>query len=183
MVTNSQVKSICGADGISPCTIGSRGPAGGIVFLTPTSSGNTTGLFYEAAPAGWNGTPADPEVEWCDITSTQIGTLVPFGREINGADKSAIMVGDCSAGAAIRSDIYSRVERGVTYADWFLPSIGELHAMWDRRALIGGFSEILYWSSSEFSAMEAHVLTFDVNEEGGANAKSESHAVRPVRAF
>ena len=34
------------------CSIGQVGPGGGLVFITPTTSGNTTGKYFEAAPEG-----------------------------------------------------------------------------------------------------------------------------------
>lgn len=36
--------------------IGDTGPAGGVIFITPTTRGNTTGKYFEAAPANIDGT-------------------------------------------------------------------------------------------------------------------------------
>ena len=49
--TNSQVKNICGANGTTACAVGLQGPGGGIVFMTPSTLGNTSGLFFETAPS------------------------------------------------------------------------------------------------------------------------------------
>ena len=101
---------------------------------------------------------------------------------MDGANKTAVMLGVCTSGAANLADAYTATVNGVVYGDWFLPSKGELHRMYVNQTAIGGFASGGYWSSSEYAAGNAWYQTFD----GGGqsyNAKSITYYVRPVRAF
>ena len=79
---------------------------------------------------------------------------------------------------------------GVTYGDWYLPSIYELNLMYlnigPGNALglgnIGVFSTHYYWSSTELNVNYAWALSFDVGIPGNL-LKSYSVRVRAVRAF
>jgi len=59
---------------------------------------------------------------------------------------------------------YSVTENGVTYQDWFLPSLWELQKLYDNRTAIGGFNTGLgtsyYWTSSEVSSTNASTIYF-----------------------
>jgi hypothetical protein len=73
---------------------------------------------------------------------------------------------------------------GVAKDDWWLPSIGELTAMYLnlRQAGVGGFSADGYWSSSEGSATDAWLQFFSSGSQSN-DLKSRSNRVRPVRGF
>jgi hypothetical protein len=184
-ITNSQVKNICGVDGTTACAIGLKGPGGGIIFITPSTLGNTTGLFYEAAPSTWSSSSGDPTSGWCPnnttnllgVSSAQTGT-----GAMDGAARTAVMLGVCTSGAANLADDYTATVNGVVYGDWFLPSKGELNQMYVNKTAIGGFASGLYWSSSEFDAGFAWYQFFSF---GGQldTGKLSSLSVRPVRAF
>jgi hypothetical protein len=84
-----------------PCSIGQSGPGGGLVFITPTTVGNTTGKYFEVAPSGWSGTAADPLARLCTNATT-----------VDGASGTAIGAGEtntnlfaasaaCGASAAV----------------------------------------------------------------------------------
>jgi len=181
---NSLVKNICGANGITACAVGLLGPGGGIVFMTPATLGNTTGKFYEAAPASWSG-GADPRVAWCNNVTGPLGVVEILGTgSMRGAELSAVMLGVCTSGAANRADEYSVTRSSVVYADWFLPSKGELNAMYTnlRQAGVGGFAADFYWSSSEGGAGTAWNQLFDGGSQANNN-KSNTDSVRPVRSF
>jgi hypothetical protein len=182
-LTNSQIKNICGDNGTTACAIGLKGPGGGVVFMTPSTPGNTTGLFYEAAPSTWNSS-SDPTSTWCNNTNNLLGvasTLIGTGA-MDGAAKTTVMLGVCTSGAANLADAYSATVNGVVYGDWFLPSKGELNQMYVNRVAIGGFSTGGYWSSSEYDASLAWVQAFYLG--GWDNGiKGTSFFVRPVRAF
>ncbi|NDG67526.1 MAG: hypothetical protein EBY23_11605, partial [Actinobacteria bacterium] len=67
------------------CVIGMDGPGGGVVFITPSTSGNTTGMYFEAARATWNGGTNDPQgLKWSTSTASLIA----------GADGTAIGTGN-----------------------------------------------------------------------------------------
>jgi hypothetical protein len=84
-----------------------------------------------------------------------------YGAAILGADGTAIGAGyqntlDIDAGC-IQMFIASEYCLGLNlngYNDWFLPSIGELEAMFTNLGVAGyaGFSSLFYWSSSERDA-------------------------------
>jgi hypothetical protein len=205
-LTNSQFKNICGVNGTTACAIGQQGPGGGVVFMTPSTLGNTTGLFYEAVPSTWSSPSGDPQSAWCNNTDTLLGvaSTVPGTGAMDGAAKTTVMLGVCTSGAANLADAYTVTVNGVVYGDWFLPSIDELNALckwaWNDTVNMicnnnglgtglsltnGGFTEYLYWSSSEGIANSARSQSFF---NGGQSQtphqlKSEDGVVRPVRAF
>jgi hypothetical protein len=187
--TNSQIKNICGDNGTTACAVGLKGPGGGIVFITPSTLGNTSGLFYEAAPSTWNSLSGDPIKEWCDISGTMLGVDTPLTTTgpMDGANKTAVMLGACSSGAANLADEYTATVNGVVYGDWFLPSKGELNQMYLHRNVITGFAGAFYWSSSEtidLMGLPAAAWGQYFSDGGQYYAtKAMERYVRPVRAF
>jgi len=69
------------------------------------------------------------------------------------------------------------------YSDWYLPSYIELAGILQNSTIIGGFSNGVFWSSTEYDAdvVMAGWLSFDVSF-GTAN-KSENYKVRAVHSF
>ena len=183
-ITNSQIKNICGTNGTTACAVGERGPGGGIVFMTPSTAGNTSGLFYEAAPSTWSSQSGDPTSAWCNNSNKLLGvaSTVTVTGAMGGANKAAVMLGVCTSGAANLADAYTATVSGVVYGDWFLPSNGELNQMYANRTVIGGFASAYYWSSSEYDADHAWDQTFSHGFQTNTN-KTVTNYVRPVRAF
>jgi hypothetical protein len=183
--TNSQIKNICGVDGTTACAVGQRGPGGGIVFMTPSTLGNTTGLFYEAAPSNWSSPSGDPASAWCSSTATLLGvasTLTGTGA-MDGAAKTTLMLGLCTSGAANLADSYSVTVNGVVYGDWFLPSKGELNQLYINSVVVGGFISGYYWSSSEYGQFSPWTQYFSDGSQSGSIGKQIASYLRPVRAF
>ncbi len=88
--------------------------------------------------------------------------------------------------------IYRTTENGVTYDDWFLPSLEELKQIYsvfcdkssqyyneDRK---NSFKEVSYWSSSSYGSNRAWSVNF-ANGNVGSHDREWSNAVRPIRAF
>ena len=69
------------------------------------------------------------------------------------------------------------------YNDWYLPSKDELSLLYMQKAIIGGFQQSYYWSSSESSASEAWSLHFGSGQTPSIRAKSYTGSVRAVRSF
>ena len=187
--TNSHIKNICGVDGTSACAVGLKGPGGGIVFMTPSTPGNTSGLFYEAAPSTWHSSSGDPLSGWCNNATDLLGvasSLTGTGA-MDGAAKTAVMLGVCTSGAANLADAYTATVNGVVYGDWFLPSKGELNQMYVNRIAIGGFFtgnyDAGYLSSSESIGDSAWTHWFNDGLQVSDSSKGGNFYVRPVRAF
>jgi hypothetical protein len=181
--TNSQIKNICGDNGTTACAIGLKGPGGGIVFITPSTLGNTSGLFYEAAPSTWSSTSGDPTSVWCN-NSNLLGAASALGTTgaMDGATKTAVMLGVCTSGAANLADEYTATVNGVVYGDWFLPSKAELNQMYVNKTAISGFTSDYYWSSSESGADVAWLQHFYHGNQN-ESYKTYTYYVRPVRTF
>ena len=71
---------------------------------------------------------------------------------------------------------------GVTYGDWYLPSKAELALLYKQKAVVGGFANATYWSSTETSSNNAWSQYF-LNGQQGNNRKFKPFRVRAVRAF
>ena len=186
--TNSQIKNICGVNGTTACAVGLKGPGGGYVFMTPSTPGNTSGLFYEAAPSTWHSSSGDPLSAWCNNATDLLGvasSLTGTGA-MDGAAKTAVMLGVCTSGAANLADAYTATVNGVVYGDWFLPSKGELSQMYVNRIAIGGFytdNNAGYRSSSESLGDTAWTQWFNDGLQVSDSWKGGYFYVRPVRAF
>jgi len=162
--------------------IGDTGPAGGKIFITPSTAGNTTGRYFEAAPSG------NPDVNrtWAtDVNSNQT-------TAVSGADGTAIGTGAqntidivAQAGniAASSAAAYCADYTYGGFSDWFLPSKDELNQLYTQKTAVGGFTTTSdYWSSSEYDETQVWVQYFD---DGASNTtwKNFSNRVRPVRSF
>jgi uncharacterized repeat protein (TIGR02543 family) len=157
--------------------IGDTGPGSGIVFYV-TADGKG-GL--EAAPALWNGGSADPSAAWSNITSTAVATTgTALGTGLANSDAITGQPGHTASAAQL-----CRAYTGGGKTDWYLPSKDELAQLQIQRATVGGFVlNNFYWSSSEYDASHAWLISFF--PDGIAYpliAKTDSYYVRPVRAF
>jgi hypothetical protein len=144
--------------------------------MTPTTAGNTSGKYFEAALAD-----SSVSIAWCSDTSSALGATVGTGTGAigNGSANTALMLARCTRGAAYSA--FSYISPNNT-ADWFLPSEGELNQMLVNRDAIGGFVTEYYWSSSEYNANAARAQSFVDGYQNAINKGFEFH-VRPVRAF
>jgi hypothetical protein len=148
--------------------IGDIGPAGGIVFYV-TDDG-LHGL--EAATVDQSG-----DVAWCDVLTDISGTSTAIGAGQNNTD---LIVADCPDPAAKFANAY--VLNG--YNDWFLPSKDELNKLYLQKDVVGGFTSVGYWSSSQSQtdSDDAEFQTFG----GGSQfpvGKEFTNRVRAVREF
>jgi hypothetical protein len=70
------------------------------------------------------------------------------------------------------------------YSDWFLPSKDELNKLYIKKSIIGGFTGVEYWSSSEYSATLAWYQDFIHGDQYiVGSGKNNLCSVRAVRAF
>ena len=95
-----------------------------------------------------------------------------FGLDI-GCTSTAIGVGQANTYAIVNgcgtSGIAARLCNDLIlngYNDWFLPSLGELSLMYQYRVMIGGFSPVQYWSSSELMSGYSWTKSFNDGYQG-----------------
>ena len=115
------------------------------------------------------------------IGATAQGTAIGTGY----ANTLAI-VGQADGGAtAGKAGTISRAYSGSNaLTDWFLPSKDELNELYLQRAIVGGFFNNAYWSSSESGASIAWSQLFFATGIQSSSDKSDATLdVRPVRAF
>jgi hypothetical protein len=151
--------------------IGDIGPAGGKVFYVT----DNTGLHgLEAAPADQSS-----GVQWgCYFTtiSGADGTAVGTGA----ANTTDIVAGCAEANTAAKiADAYAL--NG--YTDWYLPSKDELNLLYQQKAVVGGFANNYYWSSSQFNSYNAWNQNFINGNQNSNYYKDNTLPVRAVRAF
>ncbi|MBA7539028.1 hypothetical protein ES705_31306 [subsurface metagenome] len=80
---------------------------------------------------------------------------------------------------------YSVSVDGVTYGDWYLPSVYELKLLYLQETAVGGFASgpnARYWSSTELVEDIACYLHF-INGSQNNEYKYYKHYVRAIRAF
>ncbi len=141
---------------------------GGIIFYIDGNGGGLVCAESDQSIAQWG----------CQGTTIG-GTVTGIGT---GASNTAKIVSGCS-----QSGIAARICNDLVlngYSDWFLPSKDELNLMYQNLKLngIGGFTENLYWSSSEHSSLSSWRQSFS---SGGQNSSNKSNhlSIRAVRAF
>ena len=183
-ITQTRAGNTCAMGGT--CSIGDRGPGGGIVFITPsTASGN--GKYFEAAPDAWYGTNDLSSVgKFCTAASSRDNTnegATQYGIGW-GETNTAIFMANCTGGAVKLATDY----RGGGFSDWFVPSANELDEMranYSTVDLIKVSGYWGYWSSSENSASVMKSLDNSGSWVMGAVNKSDSthNMIRPVRMF
>jgi hypothetical protein len=66
--------------------------------------------------------------------------------------------------------------------DWHLPTKEELQLLYEHRNFVGGFSNHLYWSSTESNSFNAWFQNFFTGHQLNSN-KNLTHRVRTVRSF
>jgi hypothetical protein len=70
------------------------------------------------------------------------------------------------------------------YSDWFLPSRDELYEMYAQKTLIGGFTNNIYWSSTEAEvAVVPEEAAWVVNMSSGTQAWTAKSVSLPVRCI
>jgi hypothetical protein len=150
---------------------------GGIVFYV-----------YDNGQHGLIAATADQitNIEWYNGTYRITGTA---GDGLNaGAMNTALIVATQMAdgqggnfAAKVCAD-YSVSVGGITYGDWYLPSKYELNLLYQQKVVVGGFTNINYWSSCENDATIAWFQSFDTGVQA-FGYKYYTAYVRAIRAF
>lgn len=169
------------------CTIGARGPGGGMVFYIATTP-QTWGQYLEVAPMGWKSNSLDPQAQWCkrfdpsqfDVPSNPDRIYSPTTTGVIGAGKAStnFAVTICPGDAAALAKAY----QGGGKTDWYLPSTDELRQLYLNKDLLGGFTKGPYWSSNGGNGSFAGYLDFGSGVPLIVS-KYVVASIRPIRAF
>jgi hypothetical protein len=164
-------------------TVGSTGPAGGIIFYVNNSGFTANGAtchYMEAAPADLPGTYQWGGYGTTCSTGTAIGTGAANTAALAEHDHGTLMnkygVGVHQAARACADYTYGG------YSDWFLPSKAELAELELCKLL--SFNGSIYWSSSEVANYDGNA--WYQNFSDGVRSYTGKYydlSVRAVRAF
>jgi hypothetical protein len=117
-------------------------------------------------------------IQWYNGSYTITGaTATALGT---GNANTNTIVADQGAGSYAAKLCYDLVLGG--YSDWYLPSEDELHKLYLNKEVIGGFTNGLYWSSTEYSDYYAFYWSFHYDSTDYTNKPNPLY-VRAVRAF
>jgi hypothetical protein len=174
---------------------GDVGPTGGIIFITPASTGGTGGsYYYEAAPNDLPGTYRLCSNSFSYTNYVTYGSTKGIGY---GRTLTTSMLVDCNAAntAIYAANAYSN---GST-SDYFLPSLNELtqlckYATFGTETAEGvpcnysgtvrsGFRTGTYWAAASVSVDPAYGQGVTFNTEIYQAQVSVGNYVRPVRRF
>lgn len=110
-------------------SIGDTGPGGGVVFITPSTTGNSTGYYFEARLSAVDRRGCQERVALPDVLGATIGAGSGNTRTIRDeCIKDAGNTADNSAFVWVRSTTIGG------YSDWFIPNSGEMSRLWAERA-------------------------------------------------
>lgn len=162
------------AEKLTPLKIGDR-YQGGIIFWLDDSGRH--GLIAATSDQG-------KEIRWGTKTfGNTTGDGIYAGEMNTTLILSAHMVAGYSyKTAATLCANYEVTEDKTIYGDWYLPSFFELLKLYEKRALIGNFSEGAYWSSTEATDEMAKAIVFGTGAME-QQYKILSYAVRAIRRF
>jgi len=182
-------------------SIGDVGPGGGYVFITPTTAGNSTGLYFETPEKTWsaaaNGDVVNAGLSAIPMCVGALGTTYQGNSNTaigSGAANTTFVAGLAGAGTACY------LAENLTYnnyTDWFIPSRDELQKLYDNRASLGAANSFVgsqyYWSSTEttdppnpFGDVMNFTMQLGVASQtmaASGKASSLGMAVRIVRSF
>ena len=159
------------------------------------------GIVYWVDETGEHGLVCDAAdistgINWSSNTTTTTGATggsVSNGSEEGkgaGAMNTMLIVSENRVTGASAAKLCSDLVRG-DYADWYLPSKGELNLMYNNKdainttALANGGSSFVstnYWSSTESFSTQAWIQDFNTGGQGSI-VKGPDASVRAIRAF
>lgn len=169
--TNDQYNSQCNCVGTASYSIGSAGPAGGVVFYDKGSYSN-----------GWRYLEVYP-ISFSGIWGCQ-GTLVAGITNTIGAGNvnTAAIVAACSSNNAVARIIDNYSVNG--FSDWYLPNNAEMNLISDNlySQNIGNIPGPFHWSSSQQNANEGGLYDLEF-DQSDIQAKNVNISGIPVRKF
>ena len=144
------------------------------------------GDYYEGGIVFWidgtgHGLIAPQQDQSTSVQWGCYGTSIPGATSLtDGNTNTTAIYNNCATRPIAASTCYDLVLNG--YNDWFLPAKDQLNYLYQQRALVGGFTNSYYWSSSEYNAYDAWKQYF-TNGNQFNNDKNFTFYVRCVRSF
>jgi hypothetical protein len=142
--------------------IGDTGPAGGKIFITPSTVGNSTGKYFEVAPVDISASRLD----WCNSTRQLISGTLHSEIGAGSTNTQAMLNWGCTSGAAVGVSQYSLGGK----TDWFLPSLDEAAQLYATKSATGLFDGSpsldnldTHWTSTGNNATTSWVRYFTSN--------------------
>lgn len=184
-VTSNIPTGLSAPPNVTLYAVGDTGPGGGIVFYSDSdgflcgTDRTVTCTYMEAAPLA-----SELELTWAENANQSL--------EVEGADSALIGHGHRNTleiVAQTRNEIdnsaavYASAYTNNGYDDWFLPTKDELSELYLQRGIVGGFTTLSYWSSTEYNAYDAWSRHFGYGYHSyDSKASLTDFRVRPVRA-
>ena len=155
-------------------TIGQAALGGIIAYINGGGTSGTSGLVATAADISTGAAWGCVGTTITGASGTAIGT---------GATNTAAIVAQCGESGIAAKLCDDLVEGG--YSDWYLPSLDELNTLCQNKNTIGGFTNQVYWNSSEVSDSQAWGQGFEPLDNciQLLNSKTYNAYVRAVRSF
>ena len=157
-------------------------------FIGESYGGGIVFYVYDNGQHGLIAATADQStsIQWYNGINRNTGTTGDGlgAGAMNTAMIVATQIADNQAGnfaAKVCAD-YSITVGGVTYGDWYLPSKHELNLLYIQKAMVGGFANNYYWSSTEYGINVAWLQLFYDGSQF-YYSKNFTDYVRAVRAF
>lgn len=120
-------------------------------------------------------------IQWYNGSNTTTGTTgTAIGAGLSNTNTIIAIQGATSTSYAAG---LARAYLGGGYTDWYLPSRDELNKLYAMKVLgFGGFSDVVYWSSTEAVFNAAWIQLFLDGYQDYANKVNGAY-VRAIRAF
>ncbi|MCK5758832.1 MAG: InlB B-repeat-containing protein [Clostridiales bacterium] len=158
--------------------IGCTGPGGGLIFYIDEVNAFGSWDYLEAAPSDQSSNQV-----WSNIVNDYANGTSVLPDEIGAGSANTYAI-TSQTGHTTSAALICVNYAGGGEVDWFLPSRDELTEMYNNLESIGGFSDDIYWSSSESSQTLARCRTFsEAGDYEHTYVKSNNFIVRAIRAF
>ena len=156
---------------------------GGIVFYTYDNGQHGLIASYtdQSSNARWNAGTNTNTMAYGggSLASTGIGA----GRLNTALIIASQGLGDGTQYGARAAAEYSITVDGVTYDDWYLPSLHELNLLYLQKDKVGGFAAAVYLSSSEFDVSTCLAQGMSSGTQGYTPKSNTGYHVRAIRSF
>jgi hypothetical protein len=157
-----------------------------IIRFSPKTVGNNFNTEVTIATNSENNAEFTFRIKGNGSNEYQIGDTGPGGGMIFYAEGGQYKECSGELGSYNWNDAMSTAQnyKGGGFTNWHLPDNGELDLMYQNlhKKNLGGFSNVNYWSSTEYSSVSSCIQNFS-NGTRDYYSKSNLYRVRAVRAF